>query len=239
MKKLLIFLGVIILGLPVFAQDYDAERKQINSIKKSNNYIYGEATAESEEDAKSIAEDILYQEINKWVATQKKLKGSTNIVVNNRKELQTFYTLTRGNMYRHFVYVKKSDLIPVENAEVIGNPAGASQDISSLKSKVETIDTRATKVQYPEVVNELAAYTDYYNMADKIKEFKEAGKISYYARYTSLEKPEIYYLAIYNTSGKVVAILSPGENRTNVVTGQPDKVTNYSGCGAIGFKVKE
>ncbi len=239
MKKILVFLGVIILGLPVFAQDYDAERKQINRVKKSNNYIYGEATAESKEDAKSIAEDILYQEINKWVATQKKLKGSTNIVVNNRKELQTFYSLPRGNMYRHFVYVKKSDLVPVENAEVIGNSEGVSQDISSSKSKVETIDTQANKAQYPEVVNELAAYTDYYNMADKIKEFKEAGKISYYARYASLEKPEIYYLAIYNTSGKVVAILSPGENRTNVITGQPDKVTNYSGCGAIGFNLKE
>lgn len=241
MKKILLFLGVIILGLPVFAQDYDAEREQINRVKKSNNYIYGDATAESAEEAKGIAEDILNVEINKWIATQKKLKGSANIVVNNRKGLQEFYSLPRGNMYRHFVYVKKSDIIPAENAQVIGNPAdeAPTSDESALSSKVETVETPVTEVQYPEVVNELSAYTDYYNMADKIKEYKEAGRISHYARYSSLEKPEIYYLAIYNTSGKIVAILSPGENRTNVVTGKPDKVTNYSGCGAIGFKVIE
>ena len=130
-----------------------------------------------------------------------------------------------------FILNEKYNIVDKNPKEIV--------DISSSKSKVETIDTQANKAQYPEVVNELAAYTDYYNMADKIKEFKEAGKISYYARYASLEKPEIYYLAIYNTSGKVVAILSPGENRTNVITGQPDKVTNYSGCGAIGFNLKE
>ena len=76
-------------------------------------------------------------------------------------------------------------------------------------------------------------------MADKIKELKAEGKIGHYARYASLEKPEIYYLAIYNTEGKVVAVLTPGGNRINVKTNQPDKVTNYSGCGAIGFTVKE
>ncbi len=241
MKKILLFLSVIILGLPVFAQDCDAESKQINKVKKSNKYICGDATAESAEEAKIRAEDELNLEINKWIATQKKLKGSAKIVVSNRKVLLEIYSLPEGNKYRHFVYVKKSDIIPAENAQVIGNSAdeALTSDESALSSKVESIDTLVAEVRYPEVVNELAVYTDYYNMADKIKEFREAGRISHYARYSSLEKPEIYYLAIYNTSGKVVAILTPGENRTNVVTGKPDKVTNYSGCGAIGFKVKE
>lgn len=220
------FLLTVTLG---FAQGNESIRKQINSIKKNNAYLYGEATAETEEDAKSIAEDILYQEINEWIAKKKKLQGSSNIFVNNKKEFQTFYSLPRGNMFRSFVYVKKSDIVSGDGyVELIPTPA-PKEEVGN--SKVEEI--------YPEVVNMIASYSDYYNMADKIKELKAAGKIGHYARYASLEKPEIYYLAIYNSEGKVVAVLTPGTNRINVITGEPDKTTNYSGCGAIGFTVNE
>lgn len=238
MKKTIIsIIGLLLLGICANAQDFAKTKEQINRIKKSSQYIYGEATADSEDEAKSIAEDILYQEINSWVSTKKKLKNSSNIIVNNRKELQTAYALPRGNMFRYFVYVKKSDLIPAENVEVLGNIN--EQSAESMSSTVETISTPAVVNNYPEIVNVIASYTDYYKMADKIKEYKKEGKISHYARYASLEKPEIYYLAIYNPQGKVVAILTPGTERMNVITGQPDKTTNYSGCGAIGFIVNE
>ena len=49
---------------------------------------------------------------------------------------------------------------------------------------------------------------------------------------------EINYLAIYNKAGKVVAVLTPGDSRINVKTQEADKISNYSGCGAIGFTVK-
>lgn len=227
---LIVFLFTVTFG---YAQD-ESIRKQINSIKKSNAYLYGEATAETEEDAKSIAEDILYHEINEWVAKKKKLKGNSNIFVNNKKEFQTFYSLPRGNMFRSFVYVKKSDIVSGEGYVELIPSASSKVEIES--SKVEEISDSPV---YPEVVNMIASYSDYYNMADKIKELKASGRIGHYARYASLEKPEIYYLAIYNTEGKVVAVLTPGANRTNVITGKPDKVTNYSGCGAIGFTVNE
>jgi len=223
---------LLIFGVSAQAQDDTKVKKQINSVKKSSLYLYGEATAESEEEAKGLAEDILYQEINQWVASKKSLKNSPNIVVNNKKELQTALTLPRGNMYRYFIYVKKADLMPSDNAEIIENYTPKSSTVEHIKQP-----TKPNK--YPDVVNMIASYTDYYNMADKVKELKSEGKIGHYGRYASLEKPEIYYLAIYNTEGKVVAVLSPGENRINVNTGQPDKVTNYSGCGAIGFTVNE
>lgn len=230
MRVKIVFLIVFMLSAVLgYAQDNETIRKQINSIKKSSAYLYGEATAETEDDARSVAEDILYQEINEWIAKKKKLQGGSNIIVNNKKEFQTFFSLPRGNMFRSFVYVKKSDIVPSDGyVELIPAPS-AKPEVES--SKVEEI--------YPEVVNMIASYSDYYNMADKIKELKTAGKIGHYARYASLEKPEIYYLAIYNPEGKVVAVLTPGANRKNVITGNPDKVTNYSGCGAIGFTVNE
>ncbi len=221
--------GMLLIGFVAYAQDYEQIKKQINSIKKSSQYIYGETTADSEEEARDIAESILYQEINAWVAKKKSNVGG-NIVVNNKKELQTTFSMPRGNMYRCFIYVKKSDIIPTESVDVIE----ATSPVEAEKV-VHTIEP----VNCPEAVNVLLPYKDYYNMVEKVKQLKEEGKITHYARYGSLEKPEIYYLAIYNKQGQVVAYLTPGTTRTNIKTGQPDKVENYSGCGAIGFSVKE
>lgn len=227
----------------------EQKKKEINNIKKSNQYIYAEATAATEQEAKDIAEEVLYQEINKWVATQKKLRQSNEILINGRKELWSTVSLNRGNMFRSFMYVKKSNIQSGDNTEVITNehPMTPEEDEAAskaatkkaLNSTVTPINSTSTQQQaYPEVVMQIAACTEYADMAEKVKSYHDNGKIGSYARYAQLTKPEIYYLAIYNKAGKVVAILSPGEKRINVKTKQEDKITNYAGCGAIGFTVK-
>ena len=219
-------LGLVVsflaMSLCVIAQSADQIKKQINSVKKSNQYIYAEVTCSTAEEAKSLVEDMLYTEVNEWVAGKKRMKGKA-IVLADRKDLVTVLSLPRGNMFRAFSYVKKTDIIPTENAQVMTN---ASQENTSTAQPV-----------WPETVTNLATYTDYYEMADKLKEMKSAGKIKTYARYQKLKNPESYYLVIYNREGKVLGILSPGVNRTNVATGLPDDLKNYDGsdCGAIGF----
>lgn len=207
--------------------------RQICDIIVSNQYLYGDHTAATEKEAREIAEEMLEANIREWVATKKKLRGSQNIVVNNRQSLQASLSMSRGNMTRVFVYVKKSDISAGNNTEVIRQtPRVPSATVEPVKT-----NSTGTNVQkkYPEVVTTIASYTDYKPMAEKIMQYKEQGKITRYARYTSLDKPDLYYLAIYNTAGKVVAVLTPGPTRYNVKTGEIDKVTNYSGCGAIGF----
>ena len=125
------------------------------------------------------------------------------------------------------------------------NPITPEQDLAASKvakgkkqeAKVEKLESTA-EVVYPAVVMEIAACTEYTDMANKIKQYQQEGKIGSYARYAQLNKPEINYLAIYNKAGKVVAVLTPGESRINVKTQEADKISNYSGCGAIGFTVK-
>lgn len=210
-----------------FAQtDVGEIKKTINSIKKSSQYVYAEATAESVEDAKALAEEILYDEINQWAATQKKLRGNSQWVVKDKKELWTELSLPRGNMFRSFIYVKKADLQPAENVEII--TTRPRQTVQAVKTQV-----------YPSVVTEIVACTEYAQLVEKIKLYKEKGDIVYYARYASLEKPESCYLAIYDTAGKIRAVLTPGDERVNVASGNSDAVSNYSGCGAIGFIVKQ
>lgn len=204
----------------------DDVKKEINKIKKNSQYIYAESTAPTEEDARAYAEERLFDEVNKWVSTQKKMKGSANLVVNNRKELWTTLSMPRGtNMYRYFIYVKKKDIIPTDNAVVIAN-----ESRPAVEEKLQPV--------LPEAINLLAGITDYYAMAEKVKQLKAEGKIEDYGRYASLDDPDECYLIIYNREGKVVAILTPGPERLNVKTNQPDGVANYSGCGAIGIEVE-
>ncbi len=224
MKKKLLGLMVLVLTLSfsATAQNADQIKKQINSIKKSSQYLYAEATCATAEDARVLAEEMLETEVNKYVASKKNMRGKA-IVLADRKDLLTMLSLPRGNMFRAFTYISKADIIPAGNAKVIeGNPeAGLS----------------TVQLVWPEAVTTLAAYTDYYKMADKLKELKGAGKVATYDRYQKLTKPENYYLVIYNRQGQVVAILSPGTQRTNVKTGKPDDLKNFNGndCGAIGF----
>lgn len=201
-------------------------KKEINKIKKSSQYIYAESTAPTEADARAYAEMRLYDEVNKWVATQKKMKGSTNLVVNNRKELWTSFSMPRGsNMVRYFAYVKKKDIIPTDNAVVITN-----ESMPAVEEKLQLV--------LPEAVKILTDITDYHEMVNKVKQLKAEGKISTYGRYDTLDNPDENYLFIYNTKGEVEAILTTGPDRRNVKTNKPDGVANYKGRGAIGIKVE-
>ena len=225
--RILLSIALCLLSLAsAFGQTTDDIKKQINKIKKSSQYIYAEATAPTEKDARTYAEERLFDEVNKWVATQKKMNGSANLVVNNRKELWTPLSIPRGtNMFRYFVYVRKKDIIATDNAVVIEN-----KNRATVEEKL--------KLVLPESISLLAGITDYYAIADKVKQMEAEGKIKGYNRYASLDDPDKYYLIIYNKEAKVVAILTPGPDRLNVKTNQPDGVSNYRGCGAIGVEAK-
>lgn len=225
--RILLSIALCLLSLAsAFGQTTDDIKKQINKIKKSSQYIYAEATAPTEKDARTYAEERLFDEVNKWVATQKKMNGSANLVVNNRKELWTPLSIPRGtNMFRYFVYVRKKDIIATDNAVVIEN-----KNRATVEDKLQLV--------LPESISLLAGITDYYAIADKVKQMEAEGKIKGYNRYASLDDPDKYYLIIYNKEAKVVAILTPGPDRLNVKTNQPDGVSNYRGCGAIGVEAK-
>lgn len=219
----LTFAGLV-LALPLSAQT-DKVKGQINKIKKSTQYIYAESTASTEADARHYAEEKLYEEINAWVATQKKMNKSVNLLISNKKELWTTLSMPRGNnMFRSFIYIKKSDIAPTENTVIIAN--------SNSPAVEETL-----RITLPEAVNTIAACVEYSVMAEKMKELKTQGKIKSYDRYASLSNPDNFYLVIYNREGKIVAVLTPGTERRNVKTNKVDGVKNYSGCGAIGFEI--
>lgn len=230
-KRLLFVLAALLVFAFAKADNSNDIKKKINSIKKNSQYLYAEATAPTEDEAYDIAEEMLYEEVNEWAATKKKLQNSVNIAINNKQSLWTTISLPRGNMFRSFIYVKKSDILPVENSDIINNTNIQPSEVTALQSSIEKI--------LPKTVETLAECTEYSDFVSKVKQFKTEGKLRSYARYAQLDNPEACYLAIYNKDGKIVAILSPGNERHNINTGNPDSVANYSGCGAIGFVLDE
>lgn len=230
-KTRVLLLAALLLGTCYsFGQVSDEQLKgEINKVKKSNAYLYGEANADTEEEAHSIAEEILYNEINEWAAKKKKLQGS-ELVVNNKKELQTYISVPRGNMVRAFVYVKKSDITASHHAEILQTTPVAREQ--------PTLQSTVTRI-YPQTVEKMMVCTDYSQLEPLLEAERQAGRIRHYALYGKLANPDPYYLIIFNKTGRVVALLSQGPNRVNVKTGQTDGVANYSGCGAIGFTVNE
>lgn len=230
-NRFLTLLFAAIIAISSAADDNEKTKKKINSIKKNNQYLYAEMTAETTEEAREIAEEMLYEKINQWAAGNKKLQKSSGIAINNTSSLWTTISLPRGNMFRSFIYVKKSDILPVENSTVIENPNAKAETTPKLESIVQPV--------IPETVAELMEFTDYKPMAERIMQLKSEGRLRSYGYYAQLDDPEACWLAIYNTSGQVVAFLSPGKERTNLRTGKADSVGNYNGHGAIGFIINE
>ncbi len=232
--KLACFVAALMISAVAFAQNSEEAKKTINSIKKNSQYIYAEATAATQQDAKDLAEEILYEEINSYVASKKKMRINPKIVINNRKELVSSLALPRGNMFRSFIYVKKSDVLAVENSEMIGNKTSNGETAAATTTPVVSTVTPV----YADEVKQVMACSTFDEVKNLMTKFKSEGKIRHFGGYASLEDPDPYYLAIYNRQYQIVAVLTPGPNRTNTKTGEEDKVTNYKGCGAVGFVLK-
>ena len=228
-RKISIAAIALLLTQGLAAQNTADIKKEINEVKRSNSYIYAEATASTMEEAKAVAEEILYEEVNEWAATKRKFQTKGNFIVNNKSDLWTSYSLPRGNMFRSFIFVKKKDIISVDNSDVIGG----------LSNGVVKVNPAKVKPIFPDAVMQVYHCTKYSELVETINRLKSSGMITHYARYASLTKPEMYYLAIYDRRGTILSVLTNGNPRLNVETGKEDGVLNYKGCGAIGFLLSD
>lgn len=137
-------------SLCAVGQEVTDVKSQINQIKKNtSDYIYAEITATTEPDAKMLAEDLLYEEINKWAATQQNLQASQKFLVNNKTSCITTLSTTRGNMFRCFMYIRKSDIQNANNADLVEN--------TSLKSNRSTTVQTSTTTQSDSISQASAA----------------------------------------------------------------------------------
>lgn len=233
-RCLMVFFLMFICVTQIFAQQADDKKKEINKIKKSSLYLSAEMTMPDKEEAMETALELLQMEVQRWVAEKKKIKEvASDLIITNVEQLTEALELPRGNMYRAFVYVKKSDLLVSKNTMIMDMPS-QPETSDKLRSTYEIIS--ASKVEHPEYIQRLLALKLYEEVKPCLDAMKSEGKVMEYARYAKLAQPEDYVLIIYNQQAEVEAILSDGAERINLRTNLPDGVANYSGRGAIGVK---
>ena len=210
----------------------DEKKKEINVIKKNSDYIYAEATMADQQAAIDLAKEILYNNVNEWVAKQKKFAGSDKVVTANTNYTIEDVTLPRGNWFRAFMYVRKKDIIPVENATV---SEVVNQD---TKQTAKPVEPNIPGLEDPQMEKQFLAVENTEQLSTLLKQLKTEGKIIEFNKYNSLNNPNEYVVFVFSKEGKICAVLSQGPERINLKTKQPDQITNYKGNGAIGVKIK-
>lgn len=242
-RRYCIFTLLAFFVVTVFAQSTEEQKKKINSIKKDKAYLYAEVTTDNQQSALDLAEDYLNQEINKYVAEQKKLRNAQNIVLRNRQEFIESISLPRGNMFRAFKYVKKSDILAVDNAELRTNTqtVGATGKTESVTTTItSTVQPTTTgSVKRDETISRILATKNFTELSNTFTQLKQEGRIGQYAKIKELKNPDEYVLIIYNRNNQIEAVLSEGKSRTNLRTGQPDSTSKYPGRGALGVKIND
>lgn len=215
------------------AQQSSELKKEINNIKKDSQYIYSESTLPDKSEALNSAMEALQGQMNNWA----RKNGNGSAIANNAESVAKKIELPRGNMYRAFVYVHKDNII--EGAGTVA----ATPKVSVAKESVTpapvakttvtvTASTKkeAVKPTLPTAIERMLPLTNYDALAACIKELKAEGAIKKFGRYTD-ETPNIetYALVVYDSDGNIEAILSPGAQRINYKTGEPDSLDNYRG----------
>lgn len=245
-RLLLIWIGFFCLFC-VNAQEN--KKSVINKVKKSDRYIYGEATMLTKEEAYSLAEEILYTNINEYIEKNKNI-SSSNVIIRNFRDEFSSIDLPRGNMIRAFIYVEKKNIIPVDNVVVLENRK-EEEDVTDMSDNVFIQTNTPQTKEFEQTLQERSLLPkDIFEMVTAINVFSEiqnclesldkAGKITHYDKYAAVKDNSAeYYLIVYNREGQIVAVLGQGEkNRLNLRTDQEDSLANYKGCGAICFKIK-
>lgn len=208
----------------------DAKKQEVNRIKKNpSQYLYVEMLDSIEDVAITKAQHYLAEEIDNYVAEQKSLKNSPNIVAVNRKQI---ITMPRGNNYfRAFAYIKKSDIMAADNAVVLENTK-RSQPQEKSAEKVSSTKRQNT-------INRLLQLKRFSELESCLNQLKSEGKISKFGKQKTLGNLEPYVLIIYNREGDIEAILSEGPQRINLQSGENDSVSNYKERGAFGVMIND
>lgn len=241
-KRAIVFMlsWIAVVGT-VFAQESDT--KKINSIKRNNQYIYAEATMSTEAEAYQIAEELLTTYINEYIETKKKLSQAENVIVKDVTGKCDKIQMRRGEMYRVFVYVKKSDLIPADNVVTFVKPEAVPEPSEIDEPSGEDVSDETLKLNVAwqqAVIDELLATSSLTEVKAMLNRLKAEYKVKRYGNYDECNNPATCFWLIIDGNGSVQTVLGPGvDQRANFKTLQYDSLKNYSGSNAIWFTLSK
>ena len=247
MKKTLIYLMLIIGWLSASAQTATDVAKDINKVKRDTMYIYAESTTKDLSEAYNNARAILEMKVGDWVRTQHPNEGIEVCIVKAKEHFMQLDT-RRGELYRAFVYVKKSDIMPVaDKSEVTVFEVGPSKQNETIKAAPAIIVTEeapaktevAPTLELTSEEKQMRQVRSFYDVEPYIKGLKGKGKLKNYGKYATMPVDEDCHLFVYDKQGNITALIrKTGRIQYNLNTLKEDNVKNYKNCGAIWFQLK-
>ena len=156
--KTLLCLLLCCCQLSAFAKEGTVE--QINKIKMNRAYLYGESRNASQSEATTLAYNSLQEEIRQWAIGQSQ-KQADRIIATDINSLVDTLVVKQEFVYRVFVYVKKSNLIPVSKKSKIVNIESKEIDEKDKKEDVkEEKDSLKEKEQVEDMSSKTASVKD-------------------------------------------------------------------------------
>lgn len=248
MKRRLIILSLTISCFSICeAQTVVDVTKNINKVKRDTMYIYAEATMKDLNEAYNGARAILEMKVGDWVREQHPTEGIEVCIVKAKEHFIQLET-RRGDFYRAFVYVRKSDIMPVtdksevtvfEVAPVVqpNQPQAAPTIILSEDAPIE--EKKAPVLELTSEEKQMKQVSSFYEVEPYIKGLKSKDKLIAYGKYATMPENEDCYLFVYDKQGNITALLrKSGDLQYNLNTLKEDNVRNYKNCGAIWFQLK-
>ena len=235
-KRLTLLVLSLMVAVCMFAQTNATQ--SINEIKRQGDiYLYAESTSQTWEEAMDNAKYLLGVEIETWVKSLD-TKPADGYIADAQNHVYNLKSM-RGDRFRAFVYVKKTDIVPYNNvSQLVVVPISEEQKttISEVSSSRRQV---AMEYQPSEFEEEMMSITDANNIGMFIKRLKSEGKVVSYGKYKDMPSGIDCYLFVYNRDMAIPAYLhKQGSTYTNIKTGKQDLVTNYAGCGAWWFQLK-
>lgn len=246
-KKLSILLFMLVGYLSVNAQSVADVTKNINKVKRDTMYIYAESTTKELSEAYNNARALLEVQVGDWVRKQHPSENIEVCIVKAKDHLMQFDT-RRGELYRAFVYVKKSDIMPVaDKSEVTVFEVAPAKQPDAVKPAPAIIVTEEEPVKHETPALELTSeekqmrlIRSFYDVEPYINGLKSKGKLKNYGKYATMPENEDCHLFVYDKQGNISALIrKSGSAQYNLNTLKEDNVKNYKNCGAIWFQLKD
>ena len=248
MIRLLLILLISICYVPLcLAQTAADVAKNINKIKRDTMFIYAEATMKDLNEAYNGARAILEMKVGDWVRLQHPAEGIELCIVKAKEHFVQLET-RRGDFYRAFVYVRKSDILPVaDKSEVTVFEVAPVTKPNQMEAKPAIIVTEEKpqveeKQQVLELTSEekqMKLIRSFYDVEPYIKGLKSKGKLNAYGKYATMPENEDCHIFVYDKQGNISALLrKSAAKQYNLNTLKEDNIKNYKNCGAIWFQLK-
>ena len=247
MKKKLALLLLIVAGhISANAQTVADVAKNINTIKRDTMYIYAEATMKDLNEAYNGARAILEMKVGDWVRDQHPDEGIEVCIVKAKEHFMQLET-RRGDFYRAFVYVRKTDIMPVTDKSEVSvfevapvvhpNQIEAVPAIIVEEEPVEVEKSPTLELTSDE--KQMRQIRSFYEVEPYIKSLKSKGKLKEYGKYATMPENEDCHLFVYDKQGNISALIrKSGSTQYNLNTLKEDNIKNYKNCGAIWFQLK-